>query len=109
PSSRMSAAGWKKPENPVGMWLRVATSVTVKPARPSNTCIARLLSQALKRLEHSQVEWVERERLLPGVPRQVLVAEPLVQRPLHRQDVLVVRVLPLELHQLDQRQLVVAR
>src|SRR5262245_7024340 len=97
PSSRISAAGWKNPVKPVGMWLRVATSVTASPASPRMMCIALLLSEALQRLKHGEVVGVDAQGLLPRLAREVLVAQPLVQRALHRQDVFVLRVLPIQL------------
>src|SRR5438477_5720372 len=107
PMSRISAAGWKNPVKPVGMWLRVSTSVAISPARPKMMCID-LLSEALQRLQNGQVVGVDAQRLLPRLARAVLVAEPFVQRPLHRQDVLVFGVLPIELGQLDERQFILA-
>src|SRR5262245_8797406 len=84
PSSRMNAAGWKKPVKPVGMWLRVATSVAARPARPRMMCIARLplllLSEALQRLQHGQVVGVDSQRLLPRLAGEVLVAQAFVER-----------------------------
>src|SRR5262245_61927692 len=97
PSSRINAAGWKKPVKPVGMWLRVAISVATRPARPRMMCIdlpfSSLLAEALQRLQYGQVVGVDAQRLLPRLAREVLVAQALVERALHRQDVLVVRVL----------------
>src|SRR5204863_1993272 len=107
PTKRISAAGWKNPVKPVGMWLRVSTSVAISPARPKMMCID-LLSEALQRLQNGQVVGVDAQRLLPRLAREVLVAEPFVQRPLHRQDVLVFGVLPIELGQLDERQFILA-
>src|SRR6266496_308555 len=108
PSSRISAAGWKKPVKPVGMWLFVSTSVAMRPASPRMMCIAIafLFAEALQRLEHGQVVRVYPQGLLPRLAREVLVAEALVERALHRQDVLVVGVLAVELADLHERQLV---
>ena len=111
PNSRISAAGWKNPVKPVGMWLRVATSVATRPASPRMMCIesAFLLAEALQRLKHGEVVGVDAQRLLPRLARQVLVSQPVVERALHRQDVLVLRVLPIQLGELDERQLVLPR
>src|SRR3982751_2862007 len=108
PSNRISAAGWKNPVKPVGMWLFVSTSVAMRPASPRMMCIAIafLFAEALQRFEHGQVVRVYAQRLLPRLAREVLVAEALVKRALHRQDVLVVGVLAIQLADLDERQLV---
>src|SRR5215831_11366768 len=86
--SRISAAGWMKPLNPVSMCARVAISVAHSPASPMMMCILSpsslfLFAEALERLQHREVEGVQPQGLLPGLARQVLVPEPLVERALH--------------------------
>ena len=68
-----------------------------------------LLSEALQRLDDLQVVGVDRKHRLPGVAGELLLPELLVERALHRQDALVVRVVALERHELHQRHLVIAR
>ena len=81
PSSRMNAAGWKKPgeagrhvvarrDQRHGQTGQAQDDVHSLPA----FYVAILLAEALQRFEHGQVVGVDAQRLLPGLAREVLVA-----------------------------------
>src|SRR3982750_513401 len=113
PNSSTMAAGWKKPVKAVDMCWRVKKRLTARPSIPTMMFMACSRScsfaEALQRLDDLQVVRVDRQHRLPGVARELLFAELLVERALHGQDPFVVGVVALQRHELDQRDLVVPR
>src|SRR5262249_12886240 len=68
--------------------------------------LARKLAQ---RVGDGLVVGIKRERLFPSLARQAVLAQLAVDRALHRQQLGFVRILALQIHAVDERQLVVAR